>query len=65
MSDTKPASPLGSVWEIPAKGDVTVARPDGSTATVRSNGKVAGHVLDVAGTYTAQVGVKTLAVEAD
>lgn len=46
------AAPVGSVWVIPARNDVTVTRPDSSTVRVRSNGKAARHTLDLPGVYT-------------
>lgn len=54
---TKATSPalVGSLWEIVTSENVAVRRPDGATVTVKSDGKVARHVLDVAGTYTADV----------
>lgn len=63
MTDTAPAPTLGTLWEIPSKDAVKVTRPDGREVTVGSDGKVAAHVLDVPGTYTAEVNGKPLTVE--
>lgn len=66
MSEPTKAAPhrLGSLWEIASKADVKVTRPDGSEVRVGSDGKVAAHVLDVAGTYSADVDGKPQTVEA-
>lgn len=52
--DTTPTTaPLGSLWDVKAKNAVKVTRPDGTEVTVLSDGKTAGHVLDLAGEYAA------------
>lgn len=57
MSDNTEAKaqevPVGTLWEIEARANVEVSRPDGRKVTVASFGGIAGHMLDVPGEYTA------------
>lgn len=46
--------PTGHLWEIEARANVNVTRPDGQRVTVAPIGGTAGHYLNVAGTYTAE-----------
>lgn len=56
---------LGTLWEIPAKSEAKITRPDGKTTTVMSGGKVAIYVLDQEGDFLAEAdGNKTHTVKA-
>lgn len=64
MTDTNAPASLGSTWEIKSKDNVTVTRPDGTTALVASFDGIARYVLDVPGEYVADVTGKPITVKA-
>lgn len=55
---------VGSVWSFKASGRVSLTRPDGSAVLVDAVDGRVHYVLSAPGTYSVEVGGKTLTVKA-